>query len=169
MAKVNLKDIQPRLARRKAKPKPKAYFDTQCITYDTPEEISFITSLLRVKVITNYRKDVSIDLGEERLFLRLNQINQLKLVLGLLQSEINVLIDGQIEESNQGNIAYIKNYIIELEAKEAEDKDNKAKKLEHLMWLRYGNKRPTTPEQKQKELEEFRAQIKEVRKAKGLE
>jgi hypothetical protein len=168
MAKVSLKDIQPRLARKKAKPKPKPYFDTQCITYDTKEEIAFITSLLRVKVITNNRKGISIDLGEERLFLRLNQINQLKLVISLLQSEINVLIDGDIEESNPDNISQIKEHLVELEKQEENDKSRKEKTLEHLMWLRYGNKRPASPEDKKKELEEFNNQIQQVRKAKGL-
>jgi len=167
--KVNLSDLikSGRIRRRKKKPAAKQF--VKCITYDTPEEIQFIISSLRVKVITNNRKGIAIDLGEEQLFLRLNQINQLKLIIGLLQSGIDVTIDDCVEQSNDENINEIKIELDKLEKDEIERQESKKQTLEKLMWIRYGNKTNNNPEQKQKELEEFRKQIAEVRKAKGLE
>jgi len=167
--KVNLSDLikSGRIRRRKKKPAAKQF--VKCITYDTPEEIQFIISSLRVKVITNNRKGIAIDLGEEQLFLRLNQINQLKLIIGLLQSGIDVTIDDCVEQSNDVNINEIKIQLDKLEKDEIERQESKKQTLEKLMWIRYGNKTNNNPEEKQKELEEFRKQIAEVRKAKGLE
>jgi|GEM_PF-5772230 len=167
--KVNLSDLikSGRIRRRKKKPAVKQY--VKCVTYDTAEEIQFIMSLLRVRVITNARKGIVIDLGDEDLFLRLNQINQLKLIISLLQSGVDVTIDDCVEQSNDENIKEIKIELDKLEKDEIERQESKKQTLEKLMWIRYGNKTNNNPEQKQKELEEFRKQIAEVRKAKGLE
>jgi hypothetical protein len=126
-------------------------------------------SLLRMRVITNAYKDIVIDLGEEQLFLRLNQIDQLKLIVNLLQCGIDVTIDGCIEESNDENIKQIKVELDKLEKLEIERQAQKTATLEKLMWIRYGNKGNRDPIQKQKELAEFRQQMREIRKAKGLE
>lgn len=169
--KVNLNELikSGRIRRGKKKKTVHKSFPVKCITYDTQEEIDFMMSLLRVRVITNARKGIVIDLGEERLFLRLNQINQLKLIVGLLQSGIDVTIDGCIEQPSDKTISEIKVKLDELENLEEKRKADKASTLEKLMWIRYGNKTNNDPVQKQKELEEFRKQIQEVRKAKGLE
>lgn len=169
--KVNLSDLikSGRIGRRKRKQIVQAKFPVKCISYDTPEEIEFMTSLLRMRVITNARKGIVIDLGDEQLFLRLNQINQLKLILGLLQSGIDVVIDECVEQSNEKNISQLKIELDKLEKIEIERQAQKASTLEKLMWVRYGNKTNNDPVQKQKELDEFRKQIQEVRKAKGLE
>lgn len=169
--KVNLNDLikSGRIRRRNKKKAVQTKFPVKCISYDTPEEIQFMTSLLRMRVITNARKGIVIDLGDEELFLRLNQINQLKLILGLLQSGIDVTIDECVEQSNDQNIGEIKVQLDKLEKVEAERQLHKAATLEKLMWIRYGNKTNNDPIQKQKELEEFRKQIQQVRKAKGLE
>ena len=169
--KVNLNDLikSGRIRKRKKKKVVQTSFPVKCITYDTPEEIQFMISLLRMRVITNNRRGIVIDLGEEQLFLRLNQINQLKLVISLLQSGIDVTIDECIEQANDENISELKVELSKLEKQEEQRQLNKAATLEKLMWIRYGNKTKNNPVQKQKELEEFRRQIKEVRKAKGLE
>lgn len=169
--KVNLNDLikSGRIRKRKKKKVVHKSFPVKCITYDTPEEIQFMKSLLRMRVITNTRKGIIIDLGEEDLFLRLNQINQLKLIIELLQSGVDVTIDECVEESNEENIKQIKAELDNLEKMEAERQLQKVATLEKLMWIRYGNKGNRDPIQKQKELAEFRQQIKEVRKAKGLE
>lgn len=169
--KVNLNDLikSGRIRKRKKKKVVHKSFPVKCITYDTPEEIQFMKSLLRMRVITNTRKGIIIDLGEEDLFLRLNQINQLKLIIELLQSGVDVTIDECVEESNEENIKQIKAELDNLEKMEAERQLQKVATLEKLMWIRYGNKSNRDPIQKQKELAEFRQQIKEVRKAKGLE
>lgn len=169
--KVNVNDLikSGRIRKRKKKKTVHKSFPVKCITYDTPEEIQFMKSLLRMRVITNTRKGITIDLGEEDLFLRLNQIDQLKLIIGLLQSGIDVTIDECVEQSNDENIKQIKAKLDSLEKLEAERQLQKAATLEKLMWIRYGNKGNRDPIQKQKELAEFRQQMKEIRKAKGLE
>lgn len=169
--KVNVNDLikSGRIRKRKKKKTVHKSFPVKCITYDTPEEIQFMKSLLRMRVITNTYKGITIDLGEEDLFLRLNQIDQLKLIIGLLQSGIDVTIDECVEQSNDENIKQIKAKLDSLEKLEAERQLQKAATLEKLMWIRYGNKGNRDPIQKQKELAEFRQQMKEIRKAKGLE
>lgn len=169
--KVNVNDLikSGRIRKRKKKKVVHKSFPVKCITYDTPEEIQFMKSLLRMRVITNTHKGITIDLGEEDLFLRLNQIDQLKLIIGLLQSGIDVTIDECVEQSNDENIKQIKAKLDSLEKLEAERQLQKAATLEKLMWIRYGNKGNRDPIQKQKELAEFRQQMKEIRKAKGLE
>ncbi len=169
--KVNVNDLikSGRIRKRKKKKTVHKSFPVKCITYDTPEEIQFMKSLLRMRVITNTHKGITIDLGEEDLFLRLNQIDQLKLIIGLLQSGIDVTIDECVEQSNDENIKQIKAKLDSLEKLEAERQLQKAATLEKLMWIRYGNKGNRDPIQKQKELAEFRQQMKEIRKAKGLE
>lgn len=194
MAKISLKDVENRIAKRTVVPYAKSNkvnvndliksgrirkrkkkktvhksFPVKCITYDTPEEIQFMKSLLRMRVITNTYKGITIDLGEEDLFLRLNQINQIKLIIELLQSGIDVTIDECVEQSNDKNIKQIKAKLDSLEKLESERQLQKAERLEKLMWIRYGNKGNGDPIQKQKELAEFRQQMKEIRKAKGLE
>lgn len=168
--KVNLSELikSGRIRRRKKKKKIEAKFPVQCITYDTEQEIQFMTSLLRMRVITNARKGIVVDLGDEELFLRLNQINQLKLVIGLLQSELDVTIDGCIEKPEQENIAQLKVKLNELEKLEEQYKATKEATLQKLMWVRYGSKGTNNPAQKAKELAEFKKQMEEVRKAKGL-
>jgi len=169
--KVNVNDLikSGRIRKRKKKKVVHKSFPVKCITYDTPEEIQFMKSLLRMRVITNTHKGITIDLGEEDLFLRLNQIDQLKLIIGLLQSGIDVTIDECVEQSNDENIKQIKAKLDSLEKLEAERQLQKVATLEKLMWIRYGNKGNRDPIQKQKELAEFRQQMKEIRKAKGLE
>jgi hypothetical protein len=169
--KVNVNDLikSGRIRKRKKKKTVHKSFPVKCITYDTPEEIQFMKSLLRMRVITNTHKGITIDLGEEDLFLRLNQIDQLKLIIGLLQSGIDVTIDECVEQSNDENIKQIKAKLDSLEKLESERQLQKAATLEKLMWIRYGNKGNRDPIQKQKELAEFRQQMKEIRKAKGLE
>lgn len=167
-SKVNLNDLikSGRLSRRKKKIIHKS-FPVQCITYDTKEEIDFIMSLLRMRVITKNRKDIAIDLGEEPMFLRLSYVNQLKLITSLLEKEIDLLIDGCVEKANDKSIQFLKTKVHQLEKNEVDNRTQKQLTLEKLMWLRYGNK-VKDPVQKQKELDEFNKQIQEVRKAKGM-
>ena len=121
-----------------------------------------------MRVITNAHKGIIVDLGNEELFLRLSQINQLKLIIGLLQSGIDVTIDEYCEEANDKNIQEIKDELNKLEVIENNRQLQKVATLEKLMWVRYGNKGNRDPIQKQKELDEFNKQIQAVRKEKGL-
>lgn len=193
MTKINIKDVENRIAKttvipyaksnkvnlgelvksgrirsRKKKKVVHKSFDVKCISYDTPEEIQFMKSLLRVRVYTSTRKGNPIDLGEETLFLRLNQIDQLKLIVSILQSGISVLIDEYTEESNEVNISKLNEMIDKLEIADEKDKATKAEKLERIYEIRYGQKVKPSQKQKQEEQEQFRKQINEVRKAKGL-
>jgi hypothetical protein len=168
--KVNLNELikSGRIRRRKKKKLIEAKFPVKCETYDTEKEITFILTLLRMRVITKTRKGIDIDLGEEQLFLRLNQLNQLRLIVDLLQSDINVTIDGCIEEPKDDNIRSLKVKLAELEKLAELDRVDKEKRLERMMWIRYGNKGTNSPSQKAKEAAEFKKQMEEVRKAKGL-
>ena len=166
--KVNLKDLVRSGRIRKGKRKRPAYSFPKLATYDTAEEIQFMNSILRMRVITNAHKGIIVDLGNEELFLRLSQINQLKLIIGLLQSGIDVTIDEYCEEANDKNIQEIKDELNKLEVIENNRQLQKVATLEKLMWVRYGNKGNRDPIQKQKELDEFNKQIQAVRKEKGL-
>jgi hypothetical protein len=166
--KVNLNELIKSGRIRRRKKKKLAKFPVKCETYDTEKEITFILTLLRMRVITKTRKGIDIDLGEEQLFLRLNQLNQLRLIVDLLQSDINVTIDGCIEEPKDDNIRSLKVKLAELEKLAELDRVDKEKRLERMMWIRYGNKGTNSPSQKAKEAAEFKKQMEEVRKAKGL-
>jgi len=54
------------------------------------------------------RKNEVYDLGEDRRFLYLSKIEQIKLVISLLYQGYDVVIDGHTELSNQQNIDNLK-------------------------------------------------------------
>lgn len=83
-------------------------FSPELFWYNTEVEISFMDFLITSTVVRKIRKNEVYDLGEDRRFLYLSNIDQIKLVISLLYQGYDVLIDGKIELSNQENINDLK-------------------------------------------------------------
>jgi hypothetical protein len=72
-------------------------------------------SLLKIKAIRNNRTGKVFDLAEERLFMRLKKIEQVKVVVHILESDIDVVIAGYEEKAIDSNIVQLKKLIAKLE------------------------------------------------------
>jgi len=80
--------------------------------YNTDKEIEFIGSLIDLTIIRKLRKDESYDLGEDRRFLYLSKIEQIKLVIRLLSRGNSIVVDGHTELSTEENINQLKQLLI---------------------------------------------------------
>jgi len=83
-------------------------FSPELFWYNTQVEIDFMDFLINSTMIRKMRKNEVYDLGEDRRFLYLSKIEQIKLVISLLYQGYDVLIDGHTELSNQQNIDSLK-------------------------------------------------------------
>jgi len=83
-------------------------FSPELFWYNTQVEIDFMDFLINSTMIRKMRKNEVYDLGEDRRFLYLSKIEQIKLVISLLYQGYDVVIDGHTELSNQQNIDNLK-------------------------------------------------------------
>lgn len=113
--KVNLNNINNLSRAWKKQDIVPASFDIILDTYDSIEEIEHMKSLLKIKAIRNNRTGKVFDLAEERLFMRLKKIEQIKVVVHILESDIDVVIAGYEEKAIDTNIAQLKKLIAKLE------------------------------------------------------
>lgn len=113
--KVNLNSINNLSRAWKKQDIVPATFDVILDTYDSIEEIEHMKSLLKIKAIRNNRTGKVFDLAEERLFMRLKKIEQVKVVVHILESDIDVVIAGYEEKAIDSNIAQLKKLIANLE------------------------------------------------------
>lgn len=113
--KVNLNSINNLSRAWKKQDIVPASFDVILDTYDSIEEIEHMKSLLKIKAIRNNRTGKVFDLAEERLFMRLKKIEQVKVVVHILESDIDVVIAGYEEKAIDSNIAQLKKLIANLE------------------------------------------------------
>ncbi len=113
--KVNLNNINNLSRAWKKQEIVQTSFDVILDTYDSIEEIEHMKSLLKIKAIRNNRTGKVFDLAEERLFMRLKKIEQIKVVVHILESDINVVIAGYEEKAIDSNIDQLKKLITKLE------------------------------------------------------
>jgi len=113
--KVNLNSINNLSRAWKKQDIVPTSFDVILDTYDSIEEIEHMKSLLKIKAIRNNRTGKVFDLAEERLFMRLKKIEQVKVVVHILESDIDVVIAGYEEKAIDSNIAQLKKLIANLE------------------------------------------------------
>ena len=83
-------------------------FSPELFWYNTQVEIDFMDFLINSTMIRKMKRNEVYDLGEDRRFLYLSKIEQIKLVISLLYQGYDVVIDGHIELSNQENIDQLK-------------------------------------------------------------
>ena len=76
--------------------------------YNTDKEIEFMGCLIELTIIRKLRKNELYDLGEDRRFLYLSRIEQLKLVVQLLSRGSSIVIDGHTELPTEENINQLK-------------------------------------------------------------
>ena len=122
--KVNLNDLTT-LSRRKPQAKEIIHtsFDLVCETYETEEEIVMLKALIKITAIRMARENKDYNLGDDRRFIRLSKIEKVKAVIDILSMNINVLIDGYIEEANEENINQLNAYVKQEEAKQIKTKE----------------------------------------------
>lgn len=122
--KVNLNDLTT-LSRRKPQAKEIIHtsFDLVCETYETEEEIVMLKALIKITAIRMARENKEYNLGDDRRFIRLSKIEKVKAVIDILSMNINVLIDGYIEEANEENINQLNAYVKQEEAKQIKTKE----------------------------------------------
>jgi hypothetical protein len=113
--KVNLNNINNLSRAWKKQEIVQTSFDVILDTYDSIEEIEHMKSLLKIKAIRNNRTGKVFDLAEERLFMRLKKIEQIKVVVHILESDIDVVIAGYEEKAIDSNIDQLKKLIAKLE------------------------------------------------------
>jgi|688.fasta_scaffold02055_3 hypothetical protein len=113
--KVNLNSINNLSRAWKKQEIVQTSFDVILDTYDSIEEIEHMKSLLKIKAIRNNRTGKVFDLAEERLFMRLKKIEQVKVVVHILESDIDVVIAGYEEKAIDSNIDQLKKLIAKLE------------------------------------------------------
>jgi hypothetical protein len=113
--KVNLNDIQHRLAKRKAIDPIPNNLGVDLVSFDTELEINLMVSLIRIRYIRANSRGKVYDLTDERLFLRLNRLEQIKVVVSLLELGDDVVIDGYTEIASDVNIDSLKKIITKLE------------------------------------------------------
>jgi hypothetical protein len=118
--KVNLNDIQHRLAKRKAIDPVPSNLGVDLISFDTELEINLMTSLIRIRYIRANSRGKVYDLTDERLFLRLKRLEQIKVVVSLLELGDDVVIDGYTEIASDVNIDSLKKIIAKLEIEDVE-------------------------------------------------
>lgn len=90
-------------------------FSPELTWYNTKPEIEFMDFLIESTIIRKLRKNELYDLGEDRRFLYLSNIEQLKLVISLLYRGNNIIIDGCIELSNKENIDKLQELLLKKE------------------------------------------------------
>lgn len=112
--KVNLSDVK-NLSRRKSQEVIKLSFDTICTNYDTNEELELITSLVKIRAIRNNSRGIDYDLSQDRRFIRMSKINQIKVVISILDMGIDVLVDDCKEVATIENINSLNKVLVKLE------------------------------------------------------
>lgn len=112
--KVNINDIK-NLSRRQSKEVIKLSFDTVCTNYDTNEELELLTSLVKITAIRRNSQGIDYDLSEDRRFIRMSKINQIKSVISILDMGIDVLVDGCKEVATIENINSLNKILVKLE------------------------------------------------------
>jgi hypothetical protein len=117
--KVNLSDVK-NLSRRKSQEVIKLSFDTICTNYDTNEELELITSLVKITAIRKNSQGIDYDLSQDRRFIRMNKIHQIKVVISILDMGIDVLVDGCKEVATIDNINSLNKVLVKLELNKLE-------------------------------------------------
>jgi hypothetical protein len=117
--KVNLNSINNLSRAWKKQEIVQTSFDVILDTYDSIEEIEHMKSLLKIKAIRNNRTGKVFDLAEERLFMRLKKIEQVKVVVHILESDIDVVVSGYEEKADSDNIVQLKKLIAKLEIEQS--------------------------------------------------
>jgi hypothetical protein len=95
-------------------------FDTICTNYDTNEELELITSLVKITAIRKNSQGIDYDLSQDRRFIRMSKINQIKVVISILEMGIDVLVDNCKEVASNENINSLKKILVKLELKKVE-------------------------------------------------
>jgi hypothetical protein len=113
--KVNLNNINNLSRSWKKQEIVHKSFDVILDTFDSVNEIEHMKSLLMIRAIRNNRTGKVFDLAEERLFMRLKKIEQVKVVVHILESDIDVVIAGYEEKAIDSNIDQLKKLIAKLE------------------------------------------------------
>jgi hypothetical protein len=91
-------------------------FSPELNWYNTKPEIEFMDFLIESTIIRKLRKNELYDLGEDRRFLYLSNIEQLKLVISLLYRGYNVVINDCVELANKENIDKLKELLVKKQA-----------------------------------------------------
>ena len=90
-------------------------FDTICTNYDTNEELELITSLVKITAIRKNSQGIDYDLTQDRRFIRMSKINQIKVVISILDMGIDVLVDDCKEVATIENINSLNKVLVKLE------------------------------------------------------
>lgn len=115
LKKVNINDVNNLLRHRNTLPVVIAKYDVQLTDFSTDLQIDHMKSLIKIKAIRANRTGKVYDLAQERLFMRLSKIEQVKSVVDILDMGIDVVVDGYEEKAVSSNIDQLKKIIAKLE------------------------------------------------------